>query len=116
MAAAVVQETSPPINALRVDFGAQLEVTRAAVAFPMVCPAEGPDLDGLSGAAFVLAAVYQVVTEAHSRVLDAVDALWEFLVCSHRQWLRTAMVAFTLVLRRFRRRTKELPENPLRIR
>ena len=50
------------IDALCADFDAQLDVTLAAVEFAKVCPAEGPDLDGLPGAAFVLA-LYQVVTE-----------------------------------------------------
>lgn len=43
MSEAAAQEASPPVGALRADFAAQLEVTRAVIAFAQVCPAEGPD-------------------------------------------------------------------------
>jgi hypothetical protein len=46
---AAAQQTSPPIQALCADFDAQIDVTRAAIRFARVCPAEAPDLDGLPG-------------------------------------------------------------------
>ena len=53
MAAAAERQASPPVEALRTDFEAQLDVSRAVIAFAKACPADGPDLDGLAGAAFV---------------------------------------------------------------
>jgi len=55
MATAEAEHAGAPIEALCADFDAQLDVTRTAIAFAKVCPPDGPDLDGLAGAAFVLA-------------------------------------------------------------
>lgn len=60
--AADKQET-PPIDALRADFEAQLEVTSAAQAFARTCPHTGPALDGLAAPAMVQA-MFQIANAA----------------------------------------------------
>jgi hypothetical protein len=57
---AAERRAGAPLESLRADFNAQIAVTRSVVAFARTCPATGPDVDGLPGAAFIQA-LYQVV-------------------------------------------------------
>lgn len=54
------QHAGAPVAALRADFNAQLAVAHSVVSFARTCPASGPDVEGLPGAAFIQA-LYQVV-------------------------------------------------------
>ena len=76
MAAAAERQASPPVEALRIDFDAQLDVTRAVIAFTKACPADGPDLDGLAGAAFVQA-LYQAVSAGLDSELSTLTLEWD---------------------------------------
>lgn len=51
-----------PADALAADFAARIRVTRAAINFAEVCPPDGPDTDGLAGAAYVIA-LHRIATE-----------------------------------------------------
>lgn len=76
---------SPPIDALRADFDAQLEVTRAVSAFAADCPPEGPDLHQVPGAAFVLA-MYQAGGAVVAEELDRLARAFDVWLTEVSQW------------------------------
>lgn len=55
-------EVPAPTKALAVDLAARIQVTRAVIIFAEACPPEGPDTDGLAGAAYLIA-LHRIVTE-----------------------------------------------------
>lgn len=113
---AAERHTGAPVDSLRAEFNAQLAVARAVAEFARTCPDAGPDVGGLSGAAFIqalhhvgsqpdldqgladLTRQWQIrlaeigtwapetdrppparpTSDAHTRVLAAVDDWWGF--------------------------------------
>jgi hypothetical protein len=75
------------VNALRADFTAQVEVTRAVAAFSRVCPPSGPDVQGLPGAAFIQA-LHQVVSSQPQldQDLAALAPRWEEWLTEEGSW------------------------------
>ena len=87
VAAAAERDAGVPVDALRADFDAQVAVTRTVAAFARSCPASGPDVEGLPGAAFILA-LYQVVASQPrlDQDLAALAQRWETWVTEVASW------------------------------
>jgi hypothetical protein len=76
---------APPVDALRIDFDAQLAVTDSAIAFAALCAPEGPDLDDVPGAAFVLA-MHQAGAAMGAGELEGLARSFEAWLADLRRW------------------------------
>lgn len=84
---AAQRRAGAPVDSLRADFNAQLAVTRSVVAFAHTCPATGPDVDDLPGAAFIQA-LYQVVQSQPDlqQALAELTRQWESWLSEVKKW------------------------------
>lgn len=87
VAAAAERDAGVPVDALRADFNAQVAVTRTVAAFALSCPSSGPDVEGLPGAAYILA-LHQVVASQPrlDQDLAALAQHWETWVAEVASW------------------------------
>lgn len=82
---ASVNGASPPVDALRADFDAQIAVTRSVRAFTALCPPDGPDLDDVPGAAFVLA-MYHAGDALEAEELDGLAGAFDTWLAEVSRW------------------------------
>lgn len=74
MKAADDQDGPAPMAELQADYAAQRDLVRDVVAFVDSCGPGGPDVDGLAGAAFILALFQAASVDGVERELAAFDA------------------------------------------